>query len=84
MYELLIEKTENGFRAIVFEIYEDLKSVVDILHNPMPWMWAEGKDGFVTNEGLLEGVQLSKEHMHVNFGRAKKLGSMVKKVCETL
>ncbi len=98
-YELLIEKTEDGFRAIVFEryteevinaifedseIHDDMKSVVDILDVQMPWIWAQGKDGFVTNQGLLEGVVLDKTHQNVNFGRAKNLGSLVKKVCETL
>jgi hypothetical protein len=85
MYKLLIEKIEKDcFRAIIFEVFEDDKAVAHVLDNPMPWIWAEGKDGFITNDGLLYGVGLSDVHKNVDFGRAKNLGTMIKKICDQM
>lgn len=82
MNYLLITKTETGFRTIVYEIYDGLKSIVDMIESPAPWCWADGNK-FVCNEGVID-VALDPSHTSVDFGRAKKLGSKIKKICEVL
>lgn len=86
MYQLLIEKTETGFRAILFDVYNDgietLKSVVDILETDAPWFWAKNQK-WTCNEGAVD-VVLHESHLTVDFGRSKKLESKIKKICEAL
>jgi hypothetical protein len=82
MYEVLIEKVKDNFRVLILDTFDGDKTVVDVLVNPMPWLWADGEK-FICNEGSLP-VVLHEKHRGVDFGKARKLESQIKKICEAL
>lgn len=85
MYELLIEKTETGYRATIFDVEADGTSTAwEVMETSEPWMRAVGVADMNTSAGRIEDVTFADAHSEVDLTGLNSFRSQVKKICNSL